>query len=72
MAELGHPVIGPQSFWKLTRAEIRVYAEGLDYQEAQKKAGENKSPEHVKSQERRDEQALQKMDAKAKNRGYDT
>lgn len=35
MAELGHPVIGPQSFYKLTPGEIRVYAEGLLQQQQQ-------------------------------------
>lgn len=32
MAELGHPVIGPQSYWKLTYPELRVYAEGMRVQ----------------------------------------
>lgn len=42
MAEMGHPVIGPTSIWKLTQSEIRIYAEGMKVKaERQEEASEN-------------------------------
>lgn len=68
MAELGHPTIGPQSFWKLTPAEVRIYAEGLQEraekkQEAQTHGGDPSYNRDAKRQ--RDHAALQRVHEKA-------
>lgn len=73
MAELGHPIIGPQSMSKLTKSELRIYAEGF-YVEAERKrkAREEDSdmPEgHSERKREREDDMLADMDAKAKDAG---
>lgn len=74
LAELGHPVVGPQSYWKLTPAEVRIYAEGLkaknESQQAQAKAAEEPGDadyamERQKTKAKRDQQALQQVEQRA-------
>lgn len=71
---MGHPVIGPQSYWKLTPGEIRIYAEGLqakqDRQEAEMESHDspgdaNYQMEHQQAKEQRDQEALQKVSQRA-------
>ena len=65
--------MGPQSYWKLTPAEIRVYAEGLktrsDSQEQDAAYASTKDGEpsyNKKSKRRRDNAALNRVDQRIK------
>lgn len=69
MAELGHPVIGPQSLWKLTKGELRIYAEGMHVENERKelaraeaKSDSDTSLSHQKAKKKRDAQALQSIE----------
>lgn len=71
MAELGHPVIGPQSYWKLTPGEVRIYAEGMQVEserqeeEAAYTQASGGAPSYDRrSKKRRDNEALQSVDQK--------
>lgn len=77
MAELGHPVLGPQSFYKLTPGEIRIYAEGMEHRNERRKdreaydspsagTGMSTGPRYNReSKKKRDQQALQKVEQRA-------
>lgn len=83
MAELGHPILGPQSFWKLTHGEIRIYAEGFKAK-AEKDRGQSSeslsgpgrsgpSPgsemyeEAKQAQQKRDREALERVEQRVQN-----
>lgn len=82
MAELGHPILGPQSFWKLTHGEIRIYAEGFQAKADAKQDGSaalagpgrsGASPgaemyeEAKQAQQKRDRAALEQVEQRVQN-----
>lgn len=76
MAELGHPVMGPQSYWKLTPAEIRIYAEGMEVRSQKQEeeytyeheGGTSPGPSmyNKESKKKRDQQALESVSQKVR------
>lgn len=63
MAELGHPTIGPQSYWKLTPGEIRIYAEGMSHRQSRHQQATHEVSHQYdrESFERREQDALERM-----------